>query len=107
MQILKSNAQCISFSTLASLNNFLGTHKNEFLISHYNVRSFKANYDEYYHLKQSLVNDIDIQVFTETWSKVDKTLNIPNYLGYHVVRPSPSRVAESQFLLGNVLDLPK
>ena len=88
--LLSSNNICISCESnelgkiFSSSNRKLLT--DNFNLFHKNIHSFNCNYDEFSVLLDSISNDVDALVFSETYFKQNQCSKIETYSDFHTVR---------------------
>jgi len=71
------------FTEIESLN---ACFKSNFVILHFNIRSFTANCDEMFIFLSSLAKPPEVIILTETWFSPGYAHDIDGYRGYHVCR---------------------
>ena len=60
--------------------------KNDLMVLHHNICSFRANFDELSYLLDSLYRKPPIIVLTETWFDENSVVDIDNYRSFHSYR---------------------
>lgn len=85
----------------AQLNSFLGNNSRSFI--HFNARSLRKHFDEFYNLLSSFTNPFSVIGITETWlSEDDRNLFcFPSYNPYYCHRLSGNYGGAAVYVLSN------
>ena len=86
LNFLESNISC--YQTIDEFNNVHSNISNNLILMNFNIRSFHKNIDHFLCFLDSLAEQPQILVFTESWlTKYNLHLaNVENYIAHHVVR---------------------
>ena len=78
---------CCTYYSVDSFNDELGGNsRNNFLMLHHNIRSFRKNFDEVSAFLSLLSHRFQVLVFSETWFDNDSVMEISGYKSYHSYR---------------------
>ena len=77
--------QNCKYYSISEFQSLRGTHKKDFLVLSFNIRSFNANFDKLSPIFNNVPSP-DILVLCETWFNQNNVCEIPNYSSSHSFR---------------------